>query len=136
MLQKLSHVTVWVLDQDRAAGFYVDNLGFEIRTDQRLGGFRWLTVGPKGQKEIELVLLPVAKGPMLDDPTAQALREVVKKGALCVGVLETDDCRATYEELRSKGVEFHAPPAERPYGVEAVFRDDSGNYYSVVERPR
>ncbi len=136
MLQKLSHVTVWVLDQDRAAGFYVDKLGFEIRTDQSLGGFRWLTVGPRGQKEIELVLLPVAKGPMLDDPTAQALREVVKKGALCVGVLETDDCRATYEELRSKGVEFHAPPQERPYGVEAVFRDDSGNYYSVVERPR
>jgi len=136
MLQKLSHVTVWVLDQDRAAGFYVDKLGFEIRTDQRLGGFRWLTVGPKGQKEIELVLLPVAKGPMLEEGTAQALRDVVQKGALCVGVLETDDCRATYEELRKKGVEFHAPPAERPYGVEAVFRDDSGNYYSVVQRPR
>src|SRR5262245_31481513 len=87
MLQKLSHVTVWVLDQDRAATFYVDKLGFEIRTDQRLGGFRWLTVGPPGQKEIELVLLPVAKGPMLEEPTVQALRAVVEKGALCVGVL-------------------------------------------------
>ena len=136
MLQKLSHVTVWVLDQDRAADFYVGKLGFEVRTDQKLGGFRWLTVGPRGQKDIEMVLLPVLPGPMLDEASANALRDLVKKGALCVGIFETDDCKATYEELAKKGVVFHAPPQERPYGIEAVMRDDSGNYFSVVQRPR
>lgn len=136
MLQKLSHVTVWVLDQDRAHDFYTGKLGFEVRTDQRLGGFRWLTVGPKGQRDLELVLLPVAPGPMLDADGASRLRELVGKGALCVGVLETDDCKATYEELKAKGVVFHSSPQERPYGIEAVLRDDSGNYFSVVQRPR
>ena len=136
MLQKLSHVTVWVVDQDRAAEFYVGKLGFEVRTDHKLGGFRWLTVGPKGQRDIEMILLPVGPGPMLDPPTAATLRELVQKSALCVGVLETDDCRATYDELRGKGVEFVSPPQERPYGIEAVMKDDSGNYYSVVQRPR
>ena len=136
MLQKLSHVTVWVLDQDDAAEFYVGKLGFEVRTDQKLHGFRWLTVGPKGQKDIEMILLPVAPGPMLDEAAAATLRELVKKGALGVGVFETDDCRATHAELSRKGVVFHAPPQERPYGIEAVMRDDSGNYFSVVQRPR
>ena len=136
MLQKLSHVTVWVLDQDRAHDFYTGKLGFEVRTDQRLGGFRWLTVGPKGQRDLELVLLPVSPGPMLDADGAKQLREIVGKGALCVGVLETDDCKATYEELKAKGVVFHSSPQERPYGIEAVLRDDSGNYFSVVQRPR
>ena len=107
-----------------------------MRTDQRLGGFRWLTVGPKGQRDLELVLLPVAPGPMLDEAGAVALGDLVRKGALCVGVLETDDCRATYEELKAKGVVFHSSPQERPYGIEAVMRDDSGNYFSVVQRPR
>lgn len=136
MLQKLSHATIWVLDQERALEFYVAKLGFEVRTDHSLGGFRWLTVGPKGQKDIEMILLPVGAGPMLDESAAAQLRELVKKGALCVGILETDDCKATYEELSRKGVVFHAPPQERPYGIEAVMRDDSGNYFSVVERPR
>jgi catechol 2,3-dioxygenase-like lactoylglutathione lyase family enzyme len=136
MLQKLSHATVWVLDQDRAHEFYTAKLGFEVRADHRLGGFRWLTVGPKGQKDMELILLPVAAGPMLDEAGAASLRRLVEKGALCVGILETDDCKATYEELQAKGVVFHSAPAERPYGIEAVMRDDSGNYYSVVQRPR
>ena len=136
MLQKLSHATVWVLDQDRAHAFYTGTLGFEVRADHRLGGFRWLTVGPKGQKDMELILLPVAPGPMLDEAGAAALRALVEKGALCVGILETDDCKAPYEELRAKGVVFHSTPQERPYGIEAVMRDDSGNYYSVVQRPR
>jgi catechol 2,3-dioxygenase-like lactoylglutathione lyase family enzyme len=136
MLQKLSHATVWVLDQDRAEAFYTGKLGFEIRADHRFGGFRWLTVGPKGQKDMELVLLPVAPGPMLDEAGAAALRELVAKGALCVGILETDNCQATYDELKGRGVVFHSAPAERPYGIEAVMRDDSGNYYSVVQRPR
>lgn len=136
MIQKLSHVTVWVLDQDQAAEFYVGKLGFEIRTDQKLGGFRWLTVGPKGQKDIEMILLPVAAGPMLDEASVETLRGLVRKNALCVGIFETDDCRATYEELSRKGVRFHAPPQERPYGIEAVMFDDSGNYFSVVQRPR
>src|SRR4029079_5611985 len=136
MLQKLSHVTVWVLDQDRAEAFYTGKLGFQIRGDHRVGRFRWLTVGLKGQKDMELVLLPVAPGPMLDEAGAASLRDLVGKGALCVGILETDACKATYEELSRKGVVFHSTPQQRPSGIEAVLRDDSGNYFSVVQRPR
>ena len=127
---RIASAQLWVHDQEEALAFYTEKLGMEVRADvtlPELGGFRWLTVGPRGQKEIELVLLPVAKGPMLDDPTAQALREVVKKGALCVGVLETDDCRATYEELVKRGVEFSQEPTQQPYGIDAGFRDPSGN---------
>ena len=136
MLQKLSHVTVWVLDQDRAMDFYVGKLGFEVRTDQKLGGFRWLTVGPKGQRDVEMILMPVLPGPMLDEATAATLRDLVKKGALGVGIFETDDCKATFEELKAKGVEFHGAPAQRPYGIEALMKDDSGNWFSMVQRPR
>jgi predicted enzyme related to lactoylglutathione lyase len=136
MIQKVSHMNVWVLDQTRALEFYVGKLGFEVRTDNRMGGFRWLTVSPKGQRDIEMILLPVGPGPMLDEATAATLRDLVKKGAIFGGILETDDCKATYDELRGRGVEFVGPPQERPYGIEALMKDDSGNWFSVVQRPR
>ncbi len=136
MIQKLSHVTLWVLDQNHALDFYVTKLGFEVRADQSMGGFRWLTVSPKGQRDVEIVLIPPTPGPMMDQATAESLRALVKQGAFCVGVLETDDCQATYEELKRKGVDFYGPPQERPYGLEALMKDDSGNWFSVVQRPR
>jgi predicted enzyme related to lactoylglutathione lyase len=136
MIQKLSHTSIYVLDQEAAKRFYTEKLGFELRNDITMGGFRWVTVGPKGQSEIEMVLMPTGPGPTLDEAAAAALRGLIQQGAFGCGVLETDDCQATYEELTRKGVAFNAPPTQRPYGLEAVLRDDSGNWFSLVQRPR
>lgn len=135
MIQKLSHATVYVLDQDRAKDFYVGKLGFEVRTDQTLGSFRWLTVGPKGQPDLELILMRISAGPMLDEASAAQLRALVEKGALICGAFATADVRKDYEELSKKGVRFNGPPQERPYGIETVLRDDSGNWFSLCQRP-
>jgi catechol 2,3-dioxygenase-like lactoylglutathione lyase family enzyme len=141
VIKALSHTTVWVLDQNSARRFYTEKLGFEVRDDTTMtdeympgtGGFRWLTVGPKQQPDLR-ILLAEPKPPMLDGDTAKAIRMLVAKGAFGAGVLETDDCRETYQELSKKGVQFLQEPADRPYGVEAVFRDDSGNWYSLTQR--
>ncbi len=135
MIQRLSHATVYVVDQDRARDFYVNKLGFEVRTDQTLGSFRWLTVGPKGQPDLEVILMKIAPGPMLDEASAMQLRALVEKGAVGIGVLETADVRKDYEELSKRGVRFRGPPQERPYGIETLMQDDSGNWFSVVQRP-
>ncbi len=135
MIQRLSHVTVWVLDQDAAYDFYVNKLGFDVRTDARMdNGFRWLTVGPKGQPDLEIALMPTAPGPMMDQESSDALRALVRKGVLGAGVFETADCRQTYEELKGKGVEFTQPPTERFYGIEALLKDNSGNWFSMSQR--
>jgi len=136
MIQRLSHATVYVVDQDRAKNFYVGKLGFEVRTDQTLGPFRWLTVGPKGQPDLELILMKITAGPMLDESSASQLRALVEKGAFGCGVLETGDVRKDYDELSKQGVRFNGPPQERPYGIETVLQDDSGNWFSLVQRPR
>ena len=135
MIQRLSHTTIYCVDQEVALRFYVDVLGLEVREDERMGPFRWLTVAPKGQP-IEIVLMQIAPGPMLDEATAASLRSLVEKGAFGAGVFETDDCRRTYEELSAKGVKFSGPPQERPYGIEILLKDPSGNWFSVVQRPR
>jgi catechol 2,3-dioxygenase-like lactoylglutathione lyase family enzyme len=136
MLQKLSHAIIWCLDQEESKAFYTEKLGFEVREDVVMEGFRWLTVAPKGQPELELVLMPIRAGFGLDEAEAVNLRELVKKGCLGPGVFQTADCRATYAELKAKGVEFLREPAERPYGIEAMMKDNSGNLFSVVQRPR
>jgi catechol 2,3-dioxygenase-like lactoylglutathione lyase family enzyme len=129
MITKLSHVNVFVLDQDRAKKFYTETLGFEVRSDATLDGFRWLTVGPKGQPINILLARPAP--PMFSEEDAAALRGLIAKGAMGGGVFQTDDCRKATEELKRKGVTFLQEPAERPYGVEALFRDDSGNWFSL-----
>jgi len=136
MIRKLSHVSIFVLDQDRAVGFYTKKLGMEIRADSKMGDFRWVTVGPKDQPEMEIVLLPIVLGPTLDAAAAKQFRELVGKGVICPGVFQTDDVRADYEELKKKGVEFKSPPTERHYGTEAVFKDDSGNWFSLTQRKK
>jgi catechol 2,3-dioxygenase-like lactoylglutathione lyase family enzyme len=135
MITKLLHVNVFVLDQDRAKKFYTETLGFEVRSDTSMDGFRWLTVGPKAQPDINILLATPAP-PMFSEADAEALRGLIAKGALAGGVFETDDCRRTYEDLKKKGVTFLQEPAERPYGIEAVLRDDSGNWFSLTERPK
>jgi len=139
MIRRLSHTCFYVLDQQRAREFYADKLGFEVRTDVTMGdehgagGFRWLTVCPPGQPDVEIILADCAMG---NDPaTADAIRALVAQGAMGTGVLETDDVHAAHRELTGRGVEFIQEPAQRPYGVEALFRDDSGNWFSLVQRP-
>jgi hypothetical protein len=103
MIKRLSQAGVPVLNQDSAKAFYTEKLGFEVRTDQTLEGFRWLTVGPPDQPDFELILYDPGP-PMNDDETASQIRSLVAKGALSGGVLEADDCRKTFEELSAKGV--------------------------------
>jgi predicted enzyme related to lactoylglutathione lyase len=129
----IAFTTVWVLDQDRAKDFYVNTLGFELRSDERMGPFRWLTVGPKGQ-DVAFVLMPIAPNPMMDAATVATLRGLVEKGVMGPGALSTDDVHATYDELSKKGVKFLYPPKEQPYGIETILRDDSGNPFSLVQR--
>ncbi|WP_236793207.1 VOC family protein [Amycolatopsis sp. GM8] len=132
MIRRLSHANIYVLDQDSAKAFYTEKLGFEVRQDLQVGDFRWLTVGPPGQPDLEFILM--RPGPPQHDPeTEKVVRDLIAKGALGSGVWATADCRKTFEELSARGVTFLQEPAERPYGVEAVFRDDSGNWFSLTQ---
>jgi catechol 2,3-dioxygenase-like lactoylglutathione lyase family enzyme len=135
MIQSLSHTTVYVLDQDAALAFYRDKLGFEVHKDVTMDhGFRWLTVAPKTQPEMNIVLMKVEEGPMCDAETAATLRKLVEAGKFGIGVFETADCKATYAELKAKGVHFEGPPEERFYGIEAIGKDSSGNWFSMTQR--
>jgi len=134
MIQRFSHITIYALDQAAAYDFYVNKLGFEVHTDATMdGGFRWLTVTPKGQPDLEIALMPSGPGPMMDQETSDMLRTLIGKGALGSGVLQTADIHKTYEELKAKGVEFSQPPTERFYGIEALFKDNSGNWFSLSQ---
>lgn len=132
MITNVSLVTVYCLDQQEAHDFYVDLLGFETRTDVTMGeGFRWLTIGHPAQPELEVTLM--TPGPPLDDDAAALVRSQLAKGGIGGLGLHVDDCRKTYEELSARGVTFLQEPADRPYGVEAVMRDNSGNWLVLVE---
>lgn len=134
MIQRMSHTAIFVPDQEQAKDFYVTKLGFEIKTDATMpNGFRWLTVSPKGQPDLEIILMKIAAGPKIQESDVATIKELVKKGAFGAGVFDTADCRKTYEELKAKGVEFLAPPKEEFYGVQAVFRDPFGNWFSLTE---
>lgn len=133
MITELSHTTIWVLDQDEAVDFYTQKLGFEVRADSRMDGFRWVTVSPPSQPDHQLILLE-PRPPMMDDDAAAQVKALLAKGVLGPGVFETDDCAATFEELKGRGVNFLSEPTERFYGIEATFRDNSGNWFSMTER--
>lgn len=135
MITKLSHFSVYVLDQDSAYDFYVNKLGFEVKTDAKMdNGFRWLTVAPteQGDPEMEIVLMPTL-GPGAAKENMDALRELIRKGTFGVGVFYTADCRKTFEELKAKGVKFRSEPEEQFYGIECVVEDDSGNWFSLTQ---
>ena len=135
MLKSLTNVNVWVHDQDEALAFYTEKLGMELRDDvtvPEMGNFRWLTVGLPGQ-DVALTLMSVPGPPVFDEDTRAKLLEVMAKGAAGGLFFSTDDCRASYEELRKKGVEFGQPPTEQPYGIDAGFRDPSGNQARLVQ---
>jgi catechol 2,3-dioxygenase-like lactoylglutathione lyase family enzyme len=134
-LSKISHTQVWVLDQDEALAFYTEKLGLEVRTDATLdemGGFRWLTVGPGDQPDVEIILL-VPGPPPLSDEAAEQMRGLIAQGALGGLIFTVDDCQATYEELKDRGVEFTQEPMERFYGIDAAFRDPFGNSFRMTQ---
>ncbi len=136
MLKNLTHVNVWVHDQDEALAFYTDKLGMELRDDVTLpemGNFRWLTVGLPGQPDAALTLMAVPGPPVFDPDTRDKIKELTAKGAAGGLFFSTEDCRATYEELKGRGVQFTEEPSERPYGIDAAFRDPSGNQIRMVQ---
>jgi uncharacterized glyoxalase superfamily protein PhnB len=133
---KLSTAQLWVHDQDEALAFYTEKLGMEVRSDVTLaemGNFRWLTVGPAGQPDIAIVLMAIPGPPVMDEETAEEVKDLVAKGFAGTIFLTTDDCQASYEELRARGVEFTEAPEERPYGIDSGFRDPSGNSFRLTQ---
>jgi uncharacterized glyoxalase superfamily protein PhnB len=133
---KLSTAQVWVHDQDEALAFYTKKLGFELRSDvtvPELGNFRWLTVGPPNQPDIAVVLMAIPGPPLMDAETAEQVKSLMGKGFAGTIFLTTDDCQAAYEELKGRGVEFTETPEERPYGIDAGFRDPSGNSFRLTQ---
>ena len=141
MIQRMSHSAIFVLDQDVAKDFYVNKLGFEVNMDQSMpNGFRWLTVSPKGQPDLQIILMKVAPSPFdvanvqkIQPQDVETIGGLMKKGAFGAGVFQTADCRKTYEEMKAKGVEFLSAPKDQFYGVEAVFRDPFGNWFSMTQ---
>lgn len=134
MITKLSHPTIYVLNQESAYDFYVNKLGFEVCSDQEMApGNRWLTVRPPQQKDIEIILMQV-DGYQFSKEDSDKMQELVRSGKFGFGVFNTEDIYATYEELKAKGVEFTKQPKEEFYGIEAIFKDDSGNWFSLTQR--
>lgn len=135
MITKLNHVSIFVLDQARAYDFYVNKLGFTVNTDAEMGpGKRWLTVCPPEQPDLEITLMAIDEGMMFKKEAAEQMRDLVRKGTFGFGVFECNDLNATYEELTAKGVEFTKPPTKEFYGYEALFKDDSGNWFSLGQK--
>jgi catechol 2,3-dioxygenase-like lactoylglutathione lyase family enzyme len=137
MLKSLINVQVWVHDQDEALAFYTEKLGMELREDvtlPELGDFRWLSVGVPGQPDVAITLMAIPGPPVFDPDTSKKIKEVMAKGAGGGLFFATDDVQATYEELKGRGVEFSQEPTEQPYGVDAGFRDPSGNQMRVAQQ--
>jgi len=137
MIAKMSHVSIYVLSQDSAYDFYVNKLGFKVHTDAPMGeGMRWLTVTPPEQPELEIILTSITEGMMFTKESANTMKELVKKGTFGFGVFECKDIYATYEELKARGVEFTKEPKQEFYGIEAIFKDNSGNWFSLGQKEK
>jgi catechol 2,3-dioxygenase-like lactoylglutathione lyase family enzyme len=133
---RIANAQLWVHDQDEALAFYTEKLGMEVRADVTLpemGDFRWLTVGPAGQPDFAIVLMAIPGPPLMDPETTEQVQSLVAKGFAGTVFLTTDDCQASYEELKARGVEFTEQPEERPYGIDSGFRDPSGNSLRLTQ---
>ena len=133
---KIANAHLWVNDQDEALEFYTKKLGMEVRIDAtmpEMGNFRWLTVGPANQPDVSIVLMAIPGPPVMDPETAEQVRTLMAKGFAGTVFLTTDDCQASYEELKGRGVEFTEPPEDRPYGIDSGFRDPSGNGIRITQ---
>ena len=136
MLKQLTYVQVWVHDQDEALAFYTDKLGMELREDvtvPEMGNFRWLSVGLPGQ-EVSITLMAIPGPPVFDEETRATIHKLLAKGASGGLFFSTDDAEKSYDELKSRGVEFTQEPTEQPYGIDAGFRDTSGNHFRMAQR--
>jgi len=137
MITRMSHVLIWVKNQQEALEFYRDKLGFEIDTDEKLGpDFRWLTMKIKTQPGFEIILMEPKPGMMLDEASAAQLRSLIDKGVLGGGVFEADDIYKTYEQLKASGVTFQGPPSVQSWGTATVMKDNSGNWFSLGQDKR
>jgi len=137
MLKQLTHVNVWVNDQDEALDFYTNKLGMEVREDvtvPEMGNFRWLSVGLPGQDDVAITLMDIPGPPVFEEETRQKILDLLSRGASGGLFFTTDDAQQSYEELKGRGVEFTQEPTEQPYGVDAGFRDPSGNQFRMVQR--
>ena len=133
MFNSINMSHVFVLDQDQAYDFYVNKLGLEVSADIDMGFMRWLTVRVPGQAGRD-ILLERPGPPGMDEQAGEQVRELVTKGATGFTFgLTTDDCRKTYQALKERGVEFTDEPTERPYGIDAGFRDPFGNGFRMVQ---
>ncbi len=150
MITKMSHMSIFVLDQDKAYDFYVNKLGFKVHTDVTMQGgdtgcddegglkqedgspapFRWLTLNAPDQPDLEIILMPLAG---FDEESTKAIKLLLDRGLMGAGAFYTPDCRATYEELKAKGVEFKSAPKEQFYGIECIITDGVGNWFSMTE---
>jgi predicted enzyme related to lactoylglutathione lyase len=133
---RITNAQLWVHDQDEALAFYTEKVGMEVRADvtmPEMGDFRWLTVGPAGQPEVSIVLMAIPGAPVMDAETGEQVRALVAKGFAGTVFLTTEDCQASYEELKGRGVEFSEQPEERPYGIDSSFRDPSGNSIRLTQ---
>ena len=133
---KINSAQLWVNDQEEALAFYTQKLGMEIRSDvtlPELGDFRWLQVGPPGQDDIAITLMAIPGEPVMDAETAEQVRTLMAKGFAGTVFLTTEDVRADYDTLKSRGVEFTEAPEERPYGIDCGFRDPSGNHFRLTQ---
>jgi predicted enzyme related to lactoylglutathione lyase len=133
---KISNAQLWVHDQEEALAFYTQQVGMEVRADvtvPELGNFRWLTVGPADQPDFSIVLMEIPGPPVMDAATAEQVTDLMSKGFAGTVFLTTDDVRASYEELKGRGVEFSEEPEERPYGIDSGFRDPSGNSIRLTQ---
>ena len=135
-MMKISTAQLWVHDQDEALAFWTKKVGMEVRADvtlPELGDFRWLTVGAPGQTDVAIALMAIPGAPVMDDDTREQVKTLMAKGFAGTVFLVTDDCRSSYEELSSRGVEFSELPEERPYGIDSGFRDPSGNSIRLTQ---
>ena len=133
---KIANAQLWVQDQEEALAFWTEKVGFEVRADvtmPEMGDFRWLTVGPPGQEDVSVVLMAIPGEPMIDKVTQAQISDLAAKGYAGTVFLTTDDCRADYQRLVDRGVEFSETPEERPYGIDAGFRDPSGNAIRLTQ---
>ena len=133
---KIATTQVWVNDQDEALAFYTEKLEMEVRSDvtmPEMGNFRWLTVSPKDQEDVAIVLMAVPGAPVMDEETAQQVRALTAKGFAGTVFLTTEDVRADYEAMKARGVEFVDEPEERPYGIDSSIRDPSGNQLRLTQ---
>ncbi|CAN5770992.1 VOC family protein [soil metagenome] len=133
---KIGNVQLWVHDQDDALAFYTQKLAMEVRADvtvAEMGNFRWLVVGPAGQPEVSIVLMAIPGPPIMNKETSEQVRDLMAKGFAGTIFLTTENCQASYEELKGRGVEFVDQPSRQPYGIDASFRDPSGNHIRLTQ---